>query len=488
MGINFIHSIKFKFTLWYLLILSILLVILAGGLYVSLSRTLYANFDDALRNRSAQLAGFRDIISIVASGTFEDELGELVSFYYYDKDQLRHISQNKTGISIDPELIRQAIDGKTFFVTLQAQNNIALRIFITSFIPDNPDIRTDKYSTSSGSDRRLVSMKIRKAALVIGRPITDIAVACHQLLRILFLALPITIILAGGGGIFLSRRAFIPVEKITEAAREIEANDLSRRIDIRSKDELGRLASTLNQMIGRLENAFLRQKEFTSDASHELRAPLAIIQAESSLALQRPRGAGEYMKSLEIITQETEHLTSIINQLLNLARADSGKGHLKFEKIKLDDFINELCVDVEIVCRDKKLLLQRELFSTAVVKGDTVSLRSLFHNLLDNAIRYTEEGGCITVKSSHGDSWVKLSVSDTGIGIPSDEQSLIFERFYRVDKARSRSEGGCGLGLAICRQIAHTHSGTIEVESQSGKGSTFHVRLPVFIGVESKEI
>jgi len=231
-------------------------------------------------------------------------------------------------------------------------------------------------------------------------------------------------------------------------------------------------------MIARLENAFVRQKEFTSDASHELRAPLAVIQAESSLALQKPREANEYMKSLEIITQEAEHLASIINQLLTLARADSGKGHLKFEKIKLDDFIKDLYVDMEIVCREKKLSLHQDLNNRVLVNGDARSLRSLFQNLLDNAIRYTAEGGCITIRLSLEDSWARVSIMDTGIGIPADEQSLIFERFYRVDKARSRSEGGSGLGLAICRQIIDVHGGTIEVESKPGNGSTFHVKLP----------
>jgi heavy metal sensor kinase len=497
---NFFHSIKFRFTLWYLLILGILLALLSGSIYGILAYTLYNNFDESLHNRAKQLAGFKDIVSIVASGTFEEEFGEFVSFYYYDQDQLRFISQNKQKISIDPKMIRQAIDGANSFVTIKASNNLVMRVFISSYTPDNPNIDPDKFSRSNARDDKPLksfnerkspkendrpegevaqSPEIYKTALVVGRPVNDIESALEQLLHLLFISVPLTVLLAGGGGIFLARRAFMPIEKITETATEIEATDLSRRIDVRSKDEVGRLAATLNQMIARLENAFIRQKEFTSDASHELRAPLAVIQAEATLTLQKARQPEDYVKSMEVIAQETEHLASIINQLLTLARADEGKGKLKFEKVNLADFIRDICSDVEIVCQEKNLVLQQDLSTEVLINGDVKNLGTLFHNLLDNAIRYTEEGGSITIRTGREGPWAMASISDTGIGIPSDEQSLIFERFYRVDKVRSRSEGGSGLGLAICRQIATLHGGTIEVESEPGKGSIFHVRLPV---------
>jgi heavy metal sensor kinase len=473
-----IHSIKFRFTMWYLMILSVLLVLLAAGIYTSLSRTLYGNFDDALRSRSAQLSGFKDIISIVASGTFENEIGELVSFYYDEGNRLKHISQSRADISIDPATIRNAIGGKSTFTTIRSESDTALRVFAVPFVPDTPDIKPEKYSASSGKGRSAFPKQIREAALVVGRPITDIEAACRQLLHILLFALPITLVIAGGGGVFLAQRAFRPVEKITETAREIEATDLSRRIAVTSKDELGHLASTLNQMIARLEKAFLRQKEFTGDASHELRAPLSVIQAESSLALQRPRSAEEYQRSLEIITQETEHLASIVGQLLALARADAGKMSLNFRTINLSDLMKDLCTEVEILCVEKTLSLKRKFPDGITVNGDTGSLRSLFQNILANAVRYTPEGGRIIVSLHREKTMVRVSIEDTGIGIPAEEQSQIFERFYRVDKARSRGEGGSGLGLAICRQIADNHGAAIEVESRPGKGSIFHIKLP----------
>ncbi len=496
---NFIYSIKFRFTLWYLAILSILLLFLATGVYLTLSKNLYKNFDQSLSNRAEQLAGFKDIIAIVLGGTFEEELGEVVSFYYYDKDQLQQITQHKLGTDLPSLLIDKALAGESSFTTIRTEQKTGLRIFFTPYTPTNPDIRPlsrplrpplrryESYLSQTWLQETWQAEQVRpgpslfipKAALVISRPINDIEIALERLFSILCWAVPLTIVLAGGGGVFLARQVFRPIEKITETAKKIEESDLSRRIDITSKDELGRLATTLNQMITRLESAFIRQKDFTSDASHELRAPLTVIQAESTLALQRPREAQEYRKSLEMIAQESEHLAAIINQLLILARADAGKEHQVFEIINIADCVRDLCSDVDIVCQEKKLTLKQERFDESFVMGDIRSLRNLFHNLLDNAMRYTSEGGSITVMVHQKDTRAVVSIKDTGIGIATENQSLIFERFYRVDKARSRSVGGSGLGLAICNNIIKRHGGSINVESEPNKGSTFHVTFPV---------
>ena len=490
---NFIRSITFRFTLWYLVVLSVLLVFLAGGVYFTLSQTLYRNFDHKLGKRAEHLSGFRNVISIVASGTFEEELGEVVSFYYYENNQLRQTTQPRHNVNTDlpVSLIDNAFAGVSSFTTIFTEQRTGLRVFITPFSPVNRNIRLntprqnepDFSPLQMGNDRRASTpLKIhkaenQKAVLVIARPISDIETALDRLFHILCLAVPLTIVLAGGGGVFLARRVLRPVEEITETAKKIEESDLSRRIDVRSRDELGRLATTLNQMIARLENAFIRQKEFTSDASHELRAPLAVIQAESTMAMKKPRETEEYQKSLEVIADESNHLAGIISQLLSLARVDTGK-KLKFEKINLTNFVKDLCDDVNVVCQSKHLTLQQNHFDEASVMGDKRSLRNLFHNILENSMRYTPESGTITVTLHQADGQAVVSIKDTGIGISADEQSLIFERFYRVDKARSRNEGGSGLGLSICRHIVNVHGGSIKVASIPNKGSTFQITLP----------
>jgi len=269
------------------------------------------------------------------------------------------------------------------------------------------------------------------------------------------------------------------VDKIAQTAREIEESDLSRRINVNTKDELGRLAATLNEMIGRLEKAFQRQKQFTSDASHELRAPLAVIEAESSLALQKERPSSDYQRSLEIISQESKQMSSLIDQLLTLARADAGKEQWNFTEVNLGKLISNLSTDVEVLCQEKGLNFQLGQTQDLVVKGDEARLRELFMNLLDNAIRYTPSPGTVSISLRREGQMAVVAITDTGVGIPAEDMPFIFERFYRVDKSRSRAEGGSGLGLAICRHIAEAHGGKIEVESQVGAGSTFSVWLPL---------
>jgi heavy metal sensor kinase len=269
------------------------------------------------------------------------------------------------------------------------------------------------------------------------------------------------------------------VDRIARTAQEIEEGDLSRRISVNTKDELGRLASTLNAMIERLESAFQRQKQFTGDASHELRAPLAVIEAESSLALKKERPSSDYRQSLETIAQEAKRMSSIINQLLILARADAGKEEWNFTQVNLGRLISNLSTDIEILCQEKGLSFQLDHTGDLVVKGDEARLRGLLMNLLDNAVRYTPSPGTISVSLRREGQMVVVAITDTGVGIPAEDIPLIFERFYRVDKSRSRAEGGSGLGLAICRHIAEAHGGKIEVESRVGAGSTFSVWLPL---------
>jgi heavy metal sensor kinase len=270
-----------------------------------------------------------------------------------------------------------------------------------------------------------------------------------------------------------------PVEQIARTAREIEESDLSRRIEVRSEDELGRLASTLNQMIGRLERAFGRQRQFTADASHELRTPLAVIQAESTLALRKERTEIDYRKSLELVSREAAHMSALVDKLLFLARSDTGKEQLNLEAVNLKELVNDLASEIAPLCQEKRLECKLDPLENQVVQGDKVELKQLFFNLLDNAIRYTPSGGIVSVSVERKGDTAVVAIRDSGIGIPEEHIPHIFERFYRVDEARSRAEGGTGLGLSICQHIAQVHGGRIEVESQVGQGSTFSVFLPL---------
>ena len=472
---SFIHSVKFKFTVWYLAVLGVLLVSLSVGVYLSLSHSLYRNLDKSLEVRVAELQSTRGIWMNIQQGNFQEELGEVVLLYSYSGNELVRVAGRNADVPVDSnsQLVQQALAGKSAFSTMVNTQGQKLRIYAIPFSPEAPGVPP----RVRGMSPRLPGAE--SAALVIGRSTAEIDDTMNRLVRILVIVVPVTLAVAGAGGIFLARRALKPVEQIAQTALQIEEKDLSQRIPVNTRDELGRLASVLNQMFERLEKAFKRQREFAGDASHELRTPLAVIQAESTLALQKERDASEYRKSLELVAQEAEHMAHIIDQLLTLARADAGKELLSFAAIELDKLVVDVVQDAEVLCREKGLIFELGEMTGVTVDGDRARLKELVLNLLDNAIRYTPAGGTVSLSLIREGRMAVVAVRDTGIGIPPEYLPYIFERFYRVDKARSRSDGGSGLGLAICQHIAEVHGGKIEVESQEGKGSIFSVFLPL---------
>ena len=499
---NFFHSITFRFTLWYLAILGILLGLFGCGVYITLSHVIHRNLDASLMARADQLLEFKDIIGILEQGTFEDHAGEFVAFFFYHNGRLRDIASKGQKLPVPRSSIDQALSGKAFFSDLVTPRGEKLRAFLKPYTPESPYVqrrrpprpreprgpeaenirpeRTDRPRRPPPPPRPPgpQRLEIQSSVLVVARPTRDMEEVLGRLVQIMMIALPLTLVFSGGGGVFLARRAFKPVAEITKTAREIGESDLGRRIQVETRDELGALADTLNQMIERLQKAFERQKQFTGDASHELRAPLAIIQAESTLALQKNREPVTYQKALENIAQESERMSHVINQLLTLARADAGKGIYHFEIIDPAGFIREVCEDMAVLCREKGLTLSQNLTEGIRVRADAKSMHSLLINLINNAVAATEAGGRISVRLQRTRDAALIAVMDTGIGIPTAELPLIFERFYRVDKARSRSSGNSGLGLAICRHIVDAHGGCIKVDSKLGRGACFQVSIP----------
>ncbi len=473
---SFIHSIKFRFTVWYLIVLTLLISVLSVGVYFYLSHSLHRNLDRSLELRATQLQTIQGVMSSIAMGEFEEELGEVVLLYFSIKNsrEITSISAQNVDVTLDSELVQRALHGEAFYTTITAAEGKELRFYVfplprsvPAFSPARPGI----LQTGTAS--------IESAVIAVGRSTEDIDKSLAGLIRTLSIAGPFTLILAGAGGVFLAQRALKPVDKIARTAHQIGESDLSRRIPVQSRDELGRLASTLNQMIERLERAFKRQQQFTADASHELRSPLSVIQAESTLALNKERSPDEYKRSLEVISNESAHMAKVIDQLLMLARADSGRESLSFEEIDLGDLLASIAENTEILCKDKGIEFCSDLRDSILVSGDRAKLRELFLNLLDNAIRYSPDGGTISLTLRREEDMAVIDIADTGIGIPEKDIPHIFERFYRVDRARSREQAGAGLGLSICKYIAEVHGGRIEVKSELGKGSTFSVWLPL---------
>jgi heavy metal sensor kinase len=302
--------------------------------------------------------------------------------------------------------------------------------------------------------------------------------------------IPIAIFLASLGGYFLARKSLAPVVAMSSQAGRISAKNLHERLPIQNaKDELGRLAASFNELLERVDQSFERQRRFMSDASHELRTPAAILRGESEVALSRTeRPAEEYRESLTVLNAEAQRLTQIVEDLFTLTRADAGQYPLSPHEFYLDELVADCTHAARSLASAKQISLTCEVPEELLIRADEALLRRMILNLLDNAIKYTPAGGRVTVSCGRSGAEYALSVTDSGEGIPAELQQRVFERFFRVDKARTRSEqdgGGAGLGLSIARWIAEAHHGRLILARSDSSGSTFSALLPAQVSVPS---
>jgi len=280
------------------------------------------------------------------------------------------------------------------------------------------------------------------------------------------------------GGWWISSRMMRPIAQITSTASQISATNLSERINVKQVDtELAELAEVLNAAFRRLGSAFDHLTRFTADASHELRTPLAILKANTELALSRPRSESEYRQTLETCAQAAERMTALVEGLLTLARADVGRLDLRQQPVDLAKVVEDTVTLLQPLATSKGISIQSELQPVRVT-GDPAGLALVVRNLVENALRCNREGGKVRVRLEASKRQTTLTVADTGCGIPESDWPHIFERFYRVDKARSRASGGTGLGLAICKRVVEAHGGQIDFKSREEKGTEFRVILP----------
>jgi len=457
-----LRSIRLRLTLWYVLLLAIILAGFSAGIYLTLRHNLYANLDDSLQTRANDLMplvsydGARPTLAQDIS-TNSPDLGEQFARVYDASGRLTFDNSSEAGtVPVDTEALQQALAGKT----------------------------STRGARVDGDPFRVLVAPIEQegrvtGALEVGRAADDVSDALRSLLLILGAAYPVTLALASLGGIFLASRALSPIDKLTRLARRISAEDLSQRLNLRlPDDEVGRLARTFDDMIARLDDAFRRQRQFTADASHELRTPLTAVKGEVEVALTRPREPDAYREVLQRVNEEADRLIRLVGSLLTLARADAGQIPVALEAIDVPDLVSAAVEQVRPAAQQRDIELVLAPGTPVTLRADEDLLLQLLLNLLDNAIKYTPSGGRVTAGWSTDGTRVELWVRDTGAGIAPEHLPHIFDRFYRADKARSRAEGGVGLGLSICRWIAEAHGGSISAESAPGQGATFTVRLP----------
>jgi two-component system, OmpR family, sensor kinase len=313
--------------------------------------------------------------------------------------------------------------------------------------------------------------------LLVGRSIVRERAEQHNLALLLATSGAGVLVIGLAGGWFLSARAVRPIQAIASAAQEISASNLSRRIDVDdAKSELGTLARVLNDMFARLDGAFQQQVRFTADASHELRTPLSVIHTHSQLALSRDRSAEEYRQTIATCLRASNRMKSLVDSLLILAGADAGRLSLNRQPVNLRDLAEESIAMVGSLAVEKHVSIESSLLDASLF-ADGPRMVQVITNLLTNAIRYNVDGGKVNVTTGNDGRHATITIADTGSGIPPEHGSHLFERFYRVDVARSRDAGGSGLGLAICKTIVDAHEGTISFVSEVGKGTTFTVGL-----------
>lgn len=383
-----------------------------------------------------------------------------------------------------PEQLARGESIPAYFVIWRRDGSILRQVDVPYENPVRPDLsdltrnRRHFHLGRAGPLREVFVRGPQDSLICVGRGVGGEEARFRRLAMQLTLAG--TLILGGGlcGGWWLSGRAIAPIERMSQTAAAINAANLSERMDLSGVDlELERLGSVLNNMLQRLETAFSAQRRFTADASHELRTPLAVMLSTIELSLSKPRAPEEYREQLLKCQRAALRMRGLVDSLLTLTRVDSPADTSRRQPVVLHGVAQE-AIDALIPLAEQQHVELNMHLEPATVLGDETELGQVITNLTANAITYNRPGGRVTVEVKREVDLVRLSVSDTGIGIPAADLPHIFERFYRVDAARSRRQGGSGLGLAICERIVAAHGGMIEVQSQPDAGSTFTVRLP----------
>jgi len=479
-----LDSVRVRLTLWYTAVLALVLMVLTLITYFIFWRS-------AVQRTDANLVELSEAFLVTLRAELEDQGGpdpfraaaQVAMTEHFFRDQFYAILDGSGTVIISSQDVPSASP-----LTERLRAELLSSASFQRFLDDAK--RSDrcfgevkgKKAGFRGFARRF-SSRGRTYTLILLQSFHPQKEMLEEVATAFAWVIPIAVLLASVGGYFLARKSLAPVVAMSSQAGRIGAANLHERLPVQNdKDELGHLAQSFNSLLDRLSQSFERQQRFMADASHELRTPVAILRGETEVALsQQARSLEEYRESLGVLHQEAERLTHIVEDLFTLTRADAGQYPLQPRDFYLDELIGECVHSARTLALAKKISLHFEEASESPIRADESLLRRMILNLLDNAIKYTSEGGRVTVTCPRAGEEYALSITDTGGGIPADLQPRIFERFFRVDKARARGEndgGGAGLGLSISRWIAEAHHGRLELTRSDSIGSTFTAYLP----------
>jgi heavy metal sensor kinase len=462
------RSLSFRLVTWYAGLLTIVFVLLGVLTIIFLRHYLEANLLDTQARRARQIA---DTLLVAASRTGEAALGREIDELYSPEanDRLIRITGGDGHVvyasgkpkdhSFDPSKVpAPSLTRKGVFLRKESLPSGSVLI------------AAQTYSATDGS-RYIVEVGLSTAR-------TEATLS--QVLLMLAIGLPIAVCVAVAGGFMLVRRALKPVDRLSHKAAEITQHNLSERLPVmRTGDELERLSLSLNLMISRLEDAINSSKQFVADASHELRTPLAVLRGEVESLAQDGQLRFQTRETLGSMLEEVDRLAKIVEGLLALSRLDSGEAKAQWVRFDLAELVATTADQMSLLAEDKSITVVCDSSPSVTVEGDRARLKQVVVNLLDNAIKYTPNGGRINLKITREDGDAVLEVADDGIGIPPEALPHVFKRFFRVDGSRSRDQGGAGLGLSIVKSICDAHGARVEVSSAPGRGSRFRIRQPL---------
>lgn len=466
-------SIRTRLTLWYVGLLAVLLIVFGVALYSTVYITSYQEVDRSLQQRASDIQA-----SLATVITLQDDIALIIRRGGLVLPNADVFSNGDIYVQL------RALDGRI----ISRSENLGNQYLVIP--PDqherakNGEVVPSDFTVNKTRLRAYVAPIVIKSGEVIGyielaQSLRQVDNTLRDLATLIIVSIAAGLVVAAVGGWFIAGNILDPIDRVTVAAQKIaRARDLGRRIQVpETMDEVGRLAMTFNEMLARIEDLFRAQQRFVADVSHELRSPLTAVRGNLDLM---KRGAAEdpmeRVAMIDAMDSETARMSRMVSDLLLLARQDSG-APIARQPVELDTLLLEVYRQAHVTARGVNLVLGAE--DQAIIVGDRDRLKQVLLNLVDNAIKYTPQGGKVTLSLAKDEAWVKIAVQDTGIGIASENIPNLFDRFYRVDKARSRDAGGTGLGLAIAKSVVEAHNGKITVDSQMGKGSTFTVWLPL---------
>jgi heavy metal sensor kinase len=450
--------IRARLTGWYSFVLFLMLVGYASATFLAVRHEFYEQFDDQLYE---DLESMTPLLTPSADGplVWSGERG-------HDADDDRDRGQD-IWLSGGASLFRSSAVAALPPVIVP---NASATPRYDTVVADGRPWRTVTRASNLGG---------QAVVLRAARSESHLRMQLWEILVVLMLGLPVVVAFAGLGGYALARRALAPMDRLASAARRITADRLHERIAVPNQhDEIGRLAAVFNDTLGRLEQSFEQLRRFTADASHELRTPLAVMRGLGESGLSDVRPPAEYQDMLSSMLEEVDRLTSLVDTLLRLSRADAGTVRLRTEPVDLAQLARDVGTSLGVLAEEQRQPLVVDAPGPVVVAADPLVLREALMNVVDNAITYGPEGSTVTIRVSVGSTEATVTIADEGPGIPVEYRARIFDRFFRIDEARSRQRGGSGLGLSIAKWAVDAHGGRISVDDGVARGAVFRIDLP----------